>query len=148
LKEANVSQFSNFSQGSRLERFLTDSAKSAIIADSALDQPSLLEGGLSKSYAKFDRSSHLPQAKAFPAKEISENHYKGVSRRTTALNSNSSPTLAPAHKPTSKASSSSGNSHVNSASSLSSDGEAWQFLFSTSTSSEALFAQMQFDTRL
>lgn len=123
LKAPDVSQFSSFSQGSRLDRFLTDAAKSAIVADSLSSAPSHIENSLPKTQAKTDRSSLAPQAKnaAVTAHDGSD-----AARRRGLANQASVQIVPPQSlkPPPFKASSSSGNSRLNSASSLSSDGKA------------------------
>jgi hypothetical protein len=124
LKAPDVSQFSSFSHGSRLDRFLTDAAKSAIVADSVSSGALHTEALLSKTQPKFDRSSLAPQAKSFPSHSKEDNQSKDVSRQRIFLVPDSASKRLPvvSHTLAPKESGSSGNSRSNSASSLSSDG--------------------------
>jgi hypothetical protein len=123
LKAPDVSQFSSFSQGSRLDRFLTDAAKSAIVADSLPSATSHVESSLPKTNSKIDRSSLAPQAKNVA---INAHDSSDVIRRRSLANQASIQIVPPQRSkpPPSKESSSSENSRLNSASSLSSDGRA------------------------
>jgi hypothetical protein len=133
LKVADVSQFSSFSHGSRLDRFLTDAAKSAIVADSDSSGARYCDNLLSKTQSKFDRSSSTlaPQAKTLSSQSTEGNQSKDVSRRRSLPMPNSAPKLFPAvlNPLPMKESGSSGDSRSNSASSLSSDGKVISMLF-------------------
>jgi hypothetical protein len=127
LKAPDVSQFSSFSHGSRLDRFLTDAAKSAIVADSVSSGASHSVNNISKTQSKFDRSSVAPPAKYFSGISSEVNVPTDVSRQRSLPMLNSALKLSPAVSSPlpKKESGSSGNSRSNSASSLSSDGRAF-----------------------
>jgi hypothetical protein len=127
LKAPNVSQFSSFSHGSRLDRFLTDAAKSAIVAESDSSGAMYSENLQSKTQTKFDCSSLAPQAKNFPSQLKEESNSKDITRRRSLPMLNSAPKLLPVvlNALPMKDSGSSGNSRSNSASSLSSDGKVF-----------------------
>ena len=131
LKAPDVSQFSSFSHGSRLERFLTDAAKSAIVADSVSSGASHAANIMSKPQSKFDRSSVAPPAKHLPGVASEENPSTDFTRRRSLPMPNSVLKISPAisNPLPKKESGSSGNSRSNSASSLSSDGRALGMLF-------------------
>jgi hypothetical protein len=122
LKAPDVSQFSSFSHGSRLDRFLTDAAKSAIVSEAHSSVPSHAESSFTKSQPKLDRPSRASQSQTLPSNAADEQ--QSLARRRTLPNLNPAPIPAPvlSKAPPLKAGSSSGNSRLNSASSLSSDG--------------------------
>ena len=124
LKNPDVSQFSNFSHGSRLDRFLTDAAKSAVVAGVSPSAPSRTDGSISKFNSNLDRSSLGRQADHISRGAKEEELSGDIPRRRSVSNINSAPTLAPAVsnlRPLG-GNSSSGSARSNSASSLSSDG--------------------------
>ena len=128
LKAPDVSQFSSFRHGSRLDRFLTDAAKSAIASEPYSSGLSHLDSSLSKPQSKSERSSQAPQSQVVPSTTIvttvPKQVHQSTNRRASLPNLNATPKISVAVSnalPT-KASSSSGNSHINSASSLSSEG--------------------------
>jgi hypothetical protein len=126
LKNPDVSQFSNFNQGSRLDKFLTDAAKSAVVAGVSPPAPSRTDTSISKPLAKLDRSSLAHQADHVVRGAKEEEQSGNVARRRSVSNVNPAPTLAPAVSNIHplRGSSSSGSARSNSASSLSSDGRA------------------------
>jgi hypothetical protein len=132
LKAPDVSQFSSFRHGSRLDRFLTDAAKSAIASEPYSSGLSHLDSSISKPQSKFERSSQAPQSQVVTSSHIVPNIPKEVHRRASLPNLNATPKISVAVSnilPT-KASSSSGNSRINSASSLSSEGTIITILLS------------------
>ncbi len=143
LKAPDVSQFSSFSHGSRLDRFLTDAAKSAIVSETYSSAPSHSESSLPKSQTKLDRSSRVPQTQNLQSNPTDE--LQSPTRRRNLPNLNPAPIAAPvAFKALPlKAGSSSGNSRLNSASSLSSDGSAAIILGVEKLVSCHFFVQMQ-----
>ena len=125
LKAPDVSQFSSFSHGSRLDRFLTDAAKSAIVPEAYIPGPSHTESDFTKTKSKqVERSAHVPQAQNVQSNSKDDHQSSNRRKSMPSINLAPIPPLAVLKPLPFKASSSSGNSRLNSASSLSSEGKA------------------------